>query len=93
MSLETSDDRVAMLAALGETFLWQGVEFPAVFETPYELTLGMDGAHPVLTTDPDLADGIAVGDTVTRVDETTDYTVRSIEPDGFGMTRMSLERV
>lgn len=91
MSLESAKDRAAMLAALGETFRWEEVEFSAVFEMPFELTLGVNGSTPTLITDPDLVEGLAEGDTVTRVDESTDYTVRAIEPDGAGMVRLVLE--
>jgi len=93
MSIETSADRAAMLDTMGETFHWNGAPFAAVFEIPYEIALGLGGSLPALTTDPDLIDGVAVGDTVTRVFGPVDYTVRSIEDDGFGMVRMMLERV
>lgn len=93
MAIETAADRHAMLDALGELFLFEGREFRAVFESPYEQVLGMDGARPTLTTDTDLVPDIAQGDTVTRIDGAVDYTVRAIEPDAFGMLRIILEEV
>ena len=89
--METAADRIAMLRALGETFIWKGVEIIGVFELPFENTLGMDGGRPSLITEATLIDGIALSDTLTRQLDSADYTLRAQEPDGFGMVRLVLE--
>jgi len=91
MAIETASDRLAILIALGELFVFDGVEFCGVYESPYESPLGMEGSRPALTTDRALVEDIAHGDTVTRVDGAVDYTVRGIEPDSMGMIRLILE--
>lgn len=92
MILLSQTDRLAMLEAAGEPFMWNGNQINGVFEMPFELTLGVDSGRPSLTVDQSIIDlGLANGDTVTRVEDSAAYTVRAQAPDGAGLVRMTLE--
>lgn len=90
--IETEEDRLEMLKALGEVVIVAGREVYGIFETAY-IELGFDAIdvgskEPMLsvrTSDVVEAD---TGDTVKR--QGSYYSIEKIEPDGEGITLLKL---
>ena len=93
--VESAADRLELLSDddFGEEVRLVGVAIPAVWYAPYSEVLGTEGSGPsimVRTADvPDIAHGQEVKRTVGGV--TSDYTVRGVQSDGTGMSRVILE--
>jgi len=68
---------------------WKGNPLTAVFSDYYIDAQGMESSVPHLIVADSNVSGIAHGDAVT-VDGTA-YTVRGLEPNGFGLTLVILE--
>lgn len=92
MTVETATDRAAYLADFGETFTvdptGSAVAVTALYEGAYAEDLGVEGYAPavlIVTADATAA-SLAVGSTIRRSSDSTDFTVRNMQPDGQGFT-------
>lgn len=82
----------------GETVTWSGGTFTAIFDIQTALTNDQFAAAryasetlaqaPQLTAIADDIGALAAGDTVTI--RSTDYTVRTVEPDGTGLVLLTV---
>jgi len=75
--------------AENSTVTWQGNTITAVFRDFYIDAQGMESSIPSLIVADSVVSGIAHGDQVTV--DGTGYTVRGIEPNGYGKTVIILE--
>ena len=95
MGLESAADRLELLSGhdFGEQIRLVGRSVQAVWYAPFSDVLGAEGSSPsvlVRSADvPDVAHGQEVKRTVDGI--VSDYTVRGVQPDGTGMTRLVLE--
>lgn len=90
MALETDADRLALLKAVGEQILIDGVSVWAVFRNAYFESLEVSGSQPVASCRS--SDVSAVTRSSIVVSNGITYRVAVIEPDGTGMTLLRLER-
>ncbi|HZQ01413.1 MAG TPA: head-tail joining protein [Reyranella sp.] len=100
MAVETDDDRAALLADFGQagsyTHAGATVSMTGIFTGPYvshalgHMGVEFEGGNPAfLVRSIDLPAGAVQGDTL--VTGGTTYNVRSVQPDGTGMTKLALE--
>lgn len=86
--MDHTGDLALMLDDFGTPVDVAGVHHVGLFDDAYAAELGMAGSQPVLIvqTSANIAHGAAL--TVQDVD----YTVRGVQPDGTGITRLLLGR-
>lgn len=91
MSIESDFDRATMIEALGDPAAKGTDIFNVIFNSEYVVAGEIAGRHPIAHLQSlDVSKyGIAVGDTLTI--NNTNYIVRTVEPDGTGMTMLFLE--
>jgi hypothetical protein len=92
--LITDADTLGMLHSLGgETFVHDAGEFVAIFDAPFELVAGeiqTEQAPPTLTARTMDVQAIPRNATIRRGLET--YRLARQEPDGTGMSRLTLKK-
>lgn len=96
MPVESAADRLAFLDTdeHGVTATWGAASVPGIFDNEFTaidglgLPVAVDSAMPRFTCRTADVDGITGGDPVTI--NGTGYTVRSVQPDGTGMTVLVL---
>lgn len=93
MSYESASDRLSLLQNLGEQVSVGGSPVYGILENQFvPIDFGgqeIESNYPVLTIRTSDASGVSHGTAV--VANGVNYTVRSIQPDGTGMTELVLE--
>ena len=91
--METDAQRLFMLETAGVDVKANGYTYKGIHDSPYTNPLMTEGRdHSVILRSTDVTEcALAQGDTI-KVDG-TNYTARTQEPDGQGMTRVILEAV
>lgn len=101
MTVETDDDRAALLADFGQAGTYThglaAVALTGIFNAPYashamgHMGVDFEGSLPsFLVRTSDLPAGAGQGDTLAT--GATTWNVRSLQPDGTGMTKLMLEQ-
>lgn len=100
MALFSATDNAAMIAALGEPEGFTlddgtpaGRTVQAIYDGPFQradMAGGIESYAPRLTCSAADTAGVAHGTRVTRVASGTDYYVTGVQPDGHGMTVLTL---
>ena len=89
--IETEEDRLAILQVLGEDCTVGTSTIRALFENDYARVAGVyESSNPILSCRSIDIVNVTRGTSVLAGGQT--YRVRSIEPDGTGMTVLQLER-
>lgn len=103
MTIESAQDRLDMLEALGEGLIYtangdthvssKSVCVTGIFEKPYVETQNITGYAPVVTVRDSDVDGVVAGAQIRRNVGGTDidYTVKVVEADGTGITNLILQ--
>lgn len=89
-ALETSISKSILGVFANATAYWQGAPLMCVFDAAYAETLGMSNARPAISCATDEIVGMEAGQGL-LIDE-VGYTVRELQPDGMGVTRVILEK-
>jgi hypothetical protein len=91
MAIESDADRLMLLEDWGEDATYGASTITGIFDDSYSDMVDIAGSVPVFTcrTSDVTAASVAVGGTLTV--SAGSYTVRALEPDGTGMTRIVLE--
>lgn len=90
MSVESDDDRLAVLDDFGVEVVVNGKTFIAILDNEWEDSNGMSVQVPVLTArtidfeNEDRGDTVSIGN--------TDYTIAEQRPDGQGITYVILQK-
>lgn len=87
-AIETATAANAVAALANVSAVVDGVTVNGIFDNAYGDALGIAGSVPMLSCASDEIDA-ARGDAVTI--GATSYTVTNVEPDGTGMTRLTLQ--
>ncbi len=90
MAVESSTDRADMLGDW-DTFTVDGVSVSGVFGREYVEVNGMESYSPVFTCQTADVAHAAIGDVATSESDGVNYTIRSIQPDGTGISALVLE--
>lgn len=92
-AIETTLAAVPLAAVSNADLVWEGVTLAGVFDNVYADTLGMSNSAPNFVCGSVAVEDMLTGDAVSVVKNsvTTAYTVREIQPDGRGLTRLVLE--
>ena len=72
----------------GETVTWSGGSFTAIFDVPVYESGQVLATTPILTAPSTDIGALAAGDSVSI--RSTTYTVRTVEPDGTGLTIITI---
>ena len=72
----------------GEVVTWSGGSFTAIFDTPVNESGQVLSTTPILTAPSADIGALAAGDSVSV--RGTTYTVRTVEPDGTGLTIITI---
>lgn len=92
MTLESSTDRIAMLADFGSSFTFSGQTFKGIFDHEYIEVQGIDCESPVLLVkDADVVTYSLVADATITSPDSVDYKIVTPKPDGTGWTTLILE--
>lgn len=91
MTIESDADRLALLEDWSEDATYGASTITGIFDNSYSDLMDIAGSVPVFTcrTSDVSAASVAVGGTLAL--SAGNYTVRHIEADGTGMTRLALE--
>lgn len=92
-AIETTLAAVPLAAFSNASLLWSTATIPGVFDNAYADLLGMSNSAPNFVCGSASVAAMAAGASVSVVKNgvTTAYTVREIQPDGNGLTRLVLE--
>lgn len=92
-AIETALAAVPLAAVSNANLVWVAVTIAGVFDNVYADTLGMSNSAPNFVCGSASVAAMAQGAAVSVVKNgaTTAYTVREIQPDGNGLTRLVLE--
>lgn len=86
--MDFAGDLALMFGEFGVSVDVAGVQHVGLIDDAYAEQIGIGGSQPVLIVQT--AAGIAHGAALTV--QGVDYTVRAVQPDGAGLTRLLLER-
>jgi hypothetical protein len=94
---ETAEERasyVSVTRGFGEWWSKGATTFEAIFDDEDSDALGLEGTKPMLqvTVEQIAAVPLARNDTITRAEDSQNYVIRELEPDGTGYTTLILEK-
>jgi|SRR5579859_3298633 len=97
MTVESATDRLGMLVDWGDTATIQGITgtVTGIFDDKYQVISAdgetIDSAAPMFLCRTSDVPGVVNGQTC-QIDGGTTYKIRSVQPDGTGMTRLILSK-
>jgi hypothetical protein len=91
MSFESDEDRLALLADFGVDIIIGGQTVTGIFDDLYTDEFGVSGSDPTITVRTIDVASVGSGDAVSIGG--VDYTARTPEPDGLGITHIPLRKV